>query len=164
MIKRILVALARMRDNAKLIYAALSDPLPLDDDDNDLESVGATEQWSPIAEVADAIEHEQEDEARLELAAAEADLKPLLDDFHRRMAKAFRTFDAGMLAPMHTTARWHQAGRDCCKRCAEHHARTFGAIGERFGIRSFRIDTPTAEYHVIGTDRAHARELVMAGS
>lgn len=167
MIKRIRTVLARMCANAKLIYAALTDPLEdqptrEESDTLDGEPIGATEQWSPIADVAEVIEHEQENEARLELAAAAADLKPMLDDFHRNMAKAWRDFDAGMLAPMHTTARWHQAGRDCCQSCAEHRARTFGAIGERFGIRSFRIDTPTAEYHVIGTDRAHVRELVTA--
>ena len=126
------------------------------------EPVGATLDWSPIADVEHAIEHEQEDEARAELAAAEADLKPLLDDFQRRMAKAFRAFDAALVRPMTTTARWHMAGRDCCQKCAEEHARQFGAIGERLGIRSFRIDPPTAEYRVIGTDRVHARELVPA--
>jgi hypothetical protein len=125
-----------------------------------VEELGATEQWSPIADVEQAIEHEQEDEARLELAAAAADLKPLLDDFHRAMAKAFRDFDAAMLRPMTTTAKWHMAGRDCCQRCGEQHARTFGAIGERFGIRSFRIDTDTAEYKIYSPHSA--RELVAA--
>lgn len=128
-------------------------------------SEGATAEWSPIAEVAEVIEHEQEDEARLELAAATADLKPLLDEFHRAMAKAFRSFDAGMLAPMHTTSRWHAAGRDCCQRCDEQRARTFGALGERFGIRSFRIDTPTAEYKIYNSasGRLGARDAVMTG-
>jgi hypothetical protein len=129
------------------------------------ESVGATEDWSPIADVEHAIEHEREDEARAELAAAESELKPLFDDFHKRMAKAFRTFDAGMLAPMHTTARWHSAGVGCCQVCAGQRARTFGAIGERFGIRSFRIDTDTAEYKIYNPTpkQLGARDVVMAG-
>jgi hypothetical protein len=152
-IARIRIVLSRMRANAKLIYAALTDPLKDRPTAQDgpavwLPPVGATIDWSPAAEVAQAAEHELEDEARLELAAAEAELKPLLDDFHKRMAKAFRSFDAGLLAPMHTTARWHAAGRDCCQRCAQHRAQTFGAIGERFGIRSFRLDTDTAEYKI----------------
>lgn len=134
-------------------------------DCNDHEPYGATEDWSPAADVAVAIEHEDEAEARLELAAAAAELKPLLDDFHKRMAKAFRVFDAGMLAPMHTTARWHQAGRDCCQSCAGTRARTFGAIGERFGIRSFRIDTPTAEYRIYSPHNIQrpATDLVVSG-
>lgn len=130
------------------------------------EPIGAHEQWSPAADVAASIEREDEDEARAELAAAAAELRPLLDDFHRRMAAAFRSFDAAMVRPMTTTARWHMAGRDCCQVCAAQHAREFGAIGERFGIRSFRIDTDTAEYKVYNPapKRLGARDLAMTGA
>ena len=113
-----------------------------------VEPVGATEDWSPVAEAEQAGESS---DAELELRAAATELEPLLTAFHQAMALAWRNFDAGMLAPMQTTARWHAAGADCCQRCAEHRARTFGAIGERFGIRSFRIDTPTGEYAVLGS-------------
>lgn len=153
MIKRIRQWIKSLGD--RLFLAAQDDPAVWL-----AEPVGATADWSPVAEVEHAIEHEQEDEARAELAAAAADLKPLLDDFHKRMARAFITFDTGMLAATHTTARWHAAGRDCCQLCAEHRARTFGAIGERFGIRSFRIDTDTAEYKIYNPHTA--RELAPA--
>jgi hypothetical protein len=113
-------------------------------------TAGATITWSPIREVAKVSDFVTEAQ-RTELELAEADLKPMLDAFHTAMAAAFRQFDAGMLAPLATTHRWHtqaQAGTAYCQVCAEYHARTFGPIGERFGIRSFRIDTPTAEYKI----------------
>jgi hypothetical protein len=123
---------------------------------------GATESWSPLRMVSLA------GPGTLELSAEElaaADLKPMLDDFHRRMAAAFRTFDAGMLAPMRTTHAWHVKDGECCERCAEYRARNFGPIGERFGIRSFRIDTPTAEYRIYSPHNIQrpATDLVVSG-
>jgi hypothetical protein len=121
------------------------------------EHAGATESWSPLRMVS------QVGPGSLELSAedlAAADLKPLLDDFHRAMATAFRAFDAGMLAPMRTTHAWHVKDGECCERCAEYRARTFGPIGERFGIRSFRIDTDTAEYKIYSPHAATAPATV----
>jgi hypothetical protein len=115
--------------------------------------LGATEAWSPRREVArvgpGALELSDEETALREL-------KPMLADFHRAMAAAFRQFDAGLLAPMTTTHRWHMQGGDACQVCAAEYARTFGPVGERFGIRSFRLDTDTAEYKIYNPHPARA--------
>jgi hypothetical protein len=108
------------------------------------ETAGATADWSPIREV------EQVGPGVLDGddACAAAEVAVLLDGFDRAMATARRAFDAALLGPMQVTARWHADCSRFCVACAEHRARTFGAVGERFGIRSFRLDTPTAEYRI----------------
>lgn len=131
---------------------------------------GADLLWSPrrqVAAVAGEMD-EAEAEARRELAAAEADLRPVIDAMRRELAGAFRAFDAAVLPAMATVTAWHSHGRDECLVCRADHDRTIGQVGQDgIGLRAFRMDTPTGELPVmnvkikISTQRA-ARALLVS--
>jgi hypothetical protein len=120
---------------------------------------GAVLGWSPQLEVrtAEASRDRIEDLAaaeRAELADASAELASLITAEQRAMAKAFRAFDAAMLAPMRIAQQWHQDGRAHCARCTGADGKVFGHLGEdtdHIGIRAFRTDSPTAAYPIVVT-------------
>lgn len=105
----------------------------------EVEHVGATLLWSPRSDIRAA---PQVLELERELAAAEAELAPLLQAEHDALATAWRAFDAALLAPMRTAALWHQDGYGVCETChGGHHDRDGHPL-----LRSFRTDTPTGEF------------------
>lgn len=142
----------RPSDVRRIVSAHSIEPFPP-------EHAGAVLGWSPEREVAraEAGRDRIEDLAaaeRAELADASAELASLITAEQRAMAKAFRAFDAAMLAPMRTAQLWHNAGHEHCVRCSGQDGKVFGTLGhdtDHTGIRAFRIDTPTGEFAIIGS-------------